>query len=228
MNSISRSPLWGLAKKILVIILLLITIIIFVCAKNKYTELKRFNNVLSFTVNEQTSTIQNLQSKNDELNTSITLLEEENAKLQLEIQEMSKMLISSNVNMRGSFKSYTDYRRLSKNSLQWKLQEQAYTDKNGLRKIEDAYLVALGSYYGTTLGTKYKVALSSGNTFYIILCDCKKDSDTDAANRVTISDGSMLEFYVDTKVLPKRVKTSGTIGTLDFFAGDVVSIVKVK
>ena len=49
----------------------------------------------------------------------------------------------------GAFKSYTDYRCLSRSSAQWKLQEQAYTDENGLRKIGDAYLVALGSYYGS-------------------------------------------------------------------------------
>lgn len=226
MHSISRKSILKMIKNILIIILIFTAISMFIYSQSKCIELKEFNSILSSTINEQTNVIENLQAENIELSNYITLLEDEKARLKIEIQEMSKE-IRDLTNTGGSFKSYTDYRCLSKKSSQWKLQEQAYTDKNGLRKIGDAYLVALGSYYGTTLGTKYTVTLSSGNTFKIILCDYKSDKDTNYNHQVTVSDGSILEFYVDTKILPKRVRTSGTIGTLDFFAGDVVSIVKV-
>lgn len=126
----------------------------------------------------------------------------------------------------GVFKSYTDYRCLSRNSKQWQLQTKAYTDGNGLRKIGDAYLVALGSYYGTTLGTRYTVTLSNGSVFDIILCDSKQNRHTDSTNRVCLSNGSVLEFYVDSSALPSKVRTMGTVSAISYFSGSVVSIVK--
>ena len=168
------------------------------------------------------NTIQDLETEIVDLNSEITKLKTENTALHEE-NEIIKQQTSSS----GVFKSYTDYQCLAKNSTQWDIQEQAYTDENGLRKIGDAYLVALGSYYGTTLGTRYEVTLSNGNTFQIILCDCKKDIHTDSKNKATMSDGSILEFYVDTSSLPKSVKRSGTISSIDFFSSGVASIVPI-
>ena len=126
----------------------------------------------------------------------------------------------------GSFKSYTDYRCLSRSSAQWKLQEQAYTDENGLRKIEDAYLVAMGSYYGTTLGTKYKVTLSSGNSFTVMLCDFKDNRHTDGNNQVCLSNRSVIEFYVESDKMPSIVRQMGSVGALEQFKGGIVSVEK--
>jgi hypothetical protein len=183
----------------------------------------------------------NIQNKitNDELEVNyiktINALYDENNELKVYTQQLedrvNELLQQKNQSFKrlgGSFKSYTDYRCLSRYSKQWKLQEMAYTDENGLRKIGDAYLVALGSYYGVELGSKYTVVLETGNTFEIILCDCKKDEHTSANNQMTLADGSILEFYVDTDVLPERVKTLGTIGSIDFFEGDIVNIVQIQ
>lgn len=126
----------------------------------------------------------------------------------------------------GAFKSYTDYRCLSRSSAQWKLQEQAYTDENGLRKIGDAYLVALGSYYGTTIGTRYTVTLSTGKQFNIILCDVKDDRHTNSTHQYTTVNGCVIEFYVETDKMPSRVRSFGSIGALEQFKGNVVSIEK--
>ena len=126
----------------------------------------------------------------------------------------------------GAFKSYTDYRCLSRSSAQWKLQEQAYTDENGLRKIDDAYLVALGSYYGTKLGVRYTVTLSTGNQFDIILCDSKDDRHTNETNQYTLSNSCVIEFYVETEKLPKKVRQSGSISAIEGFEGSVISIEK--
>lgn len=127
----------------------------------------------------------------------------------------------------GTFKSYTDYRCLSRSSPQWKLQEQAYTDENGLRKIGDAYLVAMGSYYGTTLGTEYVVTLSNGNSFTVMLCDGKADRHTDANNQVCLANGSVIEFYVEADKMPSIVRQMGSVGALEQFSGSIVSIEKV-
>lgn len=127
----------------------------------------------------------------------------------------------------GSFKSYTDYHCLSRSSAQWKLQEKAYTDENGLRKIGDAYLVALGSYYGKTLGTKYKVTLSSGKTITVMLCDFKSDRHTDGSHRYTAHNGCALEFYVDTDKLPSSARRAGSIGAINGFGGTITNIEKV-
>ena len=126
----------------------------------------------------------------------------------------------------GSFKSYTDYRCLSRSSAQWKLQEQAYTDENGLRKIGDAYLVAMGSYYGTTLGTKYEVTLSSGNSFTVMLCDFKDNRHTDGNNQICLSNGSVIEFYVESDKMPSIIRQMGSVGALSQFSGSIISIEK--
>lgn len=127
----------------------------------------------------------------------------------------------------GRFKSYTDYRCLSRSSPQWRLQEQAHTDENGLRKIGDAYLVAMGSYYGTTLGTKYTVTLSNGNSFTVMLCDGKADRHTDANNQICLSNGSVIEFYVESDKMPSIIRQMGSVGALEQFSGSIASIEKV-
>jgi hypothetical protein len=203
------------------------------CNINKH--LKEDNDALTNTIEDLEAKTQSLKEEKNNLNTYISQLEknqqafaEERQQLELKIDDLKRIqsnLIKQNSSL-GTFKSYTDYRCLSRDSAQWKLQEQAYTDENGFRKIGDAYMVALGSYYGTTLGTKYTVTLSNGSIFQVILCDCKKDIHTDANNQKTLSDGSILEFYVDTSVLPTSVKTSGTISSINFFSGSVVSIVQ--
>lgn len=228
MKMMRRCTLRGAMKYILPITLLILVVICFMWLCNINKQLKEDNDAL-------TSTIEDLEAENNSLNTYILQLEkekqsfeEERQQLELKIDDLKRIqnkLIQQNSSL-GTFKSYTDYKCLARNSAQWKLQEQAYTDENGLRKIGDAYMVALGSYYGTTLGTKYTVTLSNGSVFQIILCDCKKNIHTDANNQKTLSDGSVLEFYVDTSVLPKSVKTSGTISSINFFSGSVVSIVQ--
>ena len=229
MKLIRRCTLRGAVKYILPITLLILMFVGFMWLLDINQELRKTNGVL-------VNTIKDLETEIVDLNSEITKLKEDNEQLQKdseslkntneELQEENDILMQQ-ASSSGVFKSYTDYQCLSKNSAQWNIQKQAYTDENGLRKIGDAYLVALGSYYGTTLGARYEVTLSNGNTFQIILCDCKKDIHTDAKNKATISDGSILEFYVDASSLPRSVKRSGTISSIDFFSSGVASIVPI-
>lgn len=123
-----------------------------------------------------------------------------------------------------NFKSYTYYALLNKSSIQWKLQEIAYTDENGLRKIGNYYLAAMGSYYSTTIGDIFRLTTDSGAVFEIILCDAKDDRHTDSRHMYTKSNNCMVEFYVDTTVLNGTIKRMGSIGVLPEFSGSIVKV----
>lgn len=126
-----------------------------------------------------------------------------------------------------SFKSYTYYTSLSQHSPQGKLQKRAYTDENGLRKVDDYYCAALGTYYDGSIGTKFLVTLSTGVQFKMILCDVKSDKHTDSTHRYTRSNGCVIEFYVDQNKLNPKAKTSGNISSIPGFEGDITGIDKI-
>ena len=120
-----------------------------------------------------------------------------------------------------NFKSYTNYTLLNKRSIQWKLQEKAYTDENGLRKIDNYYLAAMGSYYSTTIGDTFRLTTDTGVVFDIILCDGKSDRHTDSRHMYTVSNNCMVEFYVDMSTLNPDVKRKGSVGILSQFSGSI-------
>lgn len=126
-----------------------------------------------------------------------------------------------------SFKTYTAYTMLNRRSQQWKLQQKAYTDENGLRKIENYYLAAMGSYYSKTLGDCFRIKTSTGAEYDIMLCDYKADKHTDNLHQYTVrkNGGCVTEFYVDYPKLNSLIKRSGTVGKLSQFSGDVVEII---
>ena len=129
----------------------------------------------------------------------------------------------------GRFKSYTNYRLLSKNSSQWnKIQchENAYTDGNGLRKVGNYYCVAMGSYYSTTLGDTFEIT-TEGGTFQVVICDFKANQHTDSTNRYTTHNGCVIEFYVDMNTLNSTARRMGDISYADSqFSGRITSITK--
>ena len=130
-----------------------------------------------------------------------------------------------------SFKSYMDYRAITdEDSMQYKLQQEAYTDNNGLRKVGDYYCVALGSYYGSEIGQCYLITLDTGDSFKAILADQKADSDTDENNQYTETDngGNVVEFVVDVKKLPGAVRWQGTVSAIDGFNGSIESIEPIE
>ena len=131
---------------------------------------------------------------------------------------------------KGSFKSYTNYRLLSKSSPQWtKVQcdDNAYTDENGLRKVGDYYCVAMGSYYSRTLGDLFEIQ-TTGGSFKVIICDFKSDRHTDSRNQYTLANNCVVEFYVDTSILSSVAKQMGDISYVDDnFRGQIVGITKL-
>ena len=128
----------------------------------------------------------------------------------------------------GEFKCYMDYRTITDTSSpQYRLQLGAYTDKNGLRKTEGFYMVALGSAYGTEIGAQYAITLSNGRTFLAVLGDQKADAHTIDGHTRDRS-GAVVEFIVDAGMLPQAVKHSGSIGSIDGFDGTVTEIRRLK
>lgn len=111
-----------------------------------------------------------------------------------------------------SFKSYMDYRTLSdKTSLQYDLQQQAYTDSlTGIRMVDNRYLIAVGSYYTTEIGVYLDVILENGTVIQCILGDVKNDKHTDSTNRQN-PNGSVIEFIVDIDIINLTVKKQGDV-----------------
>lgn len=125
----------------------------------------------------------------------------------------------------GSFKSYMDYRAITnKSSLQYELQQLAYTEQ-GYRKIDGKYVVAVGSGVGS-VGSHGVLTMVNGKQYEIVVGDQKANQHTDGANIYHISDGSAIEFIVDTKSLSQMARKMGNIGycTNVDFSGEIKSI----
>lgn len=127
-----------------------------------------------------------------------------------------------------SFKSYMDYRAITCTaSEQYALQQQAYTDDLGLREIDGFYCIALGTYYSSQCGEKFKILTDNGNEFYVIVADIKDDRHTDDSNMyVPLSNGNanVVEFIVDTPAMERRVALLGDISGYEQFSGNIVKI----
>lgn len=130
------------------------------------------------------------------------------------------------------FKSYMDYRCITDTSSpQYKLQRECITDDNGLRKKGDYYIIAVGTYYSETVGDCFEITLDSGESFLAMVGDIKDDSHTDRLNRyrpMSNGRGNVVEFVVDTKKLPKKVKNWGSVSAIPEFAGEIEKIESVS
>ena len=129
----------------------------------------------------------------------------------------------------GAFKCYEDYRAITDTgSPQHMLQLEAYTDDSGLRKVGDRYCMALGSAYGSEIGTEYDIVLESGYTLPCVLADQKADRDT-VAGHTRDRSGAVMEFIVDTYRLPETVRRMGDVSYISpEFKGKIKEIRKAS
>lgn len=136
-----------------------------------------------------------------------------------------------------SFKSYMSYKCITdKSSNQYKLQQKAYTDDMGLRKVDDYYLVAMGTYYSDTIGDKFRITLEGDKTFNVMIGDIKADIHTDKNNMYSAvynSNGkfisaNVLEFIVDTNKIDKSVRRLGSVNAYDDFKGNIIKIERIE
>ena len=130
----------------------------------------------------------------------------------------------------GKTKTYAIYTAVTaRSSPQYKLlhSDKCYTDeKTGIRMVDGCYCVALGSYYGTKIGTKYKITFSNGNAIDVILCDQKADRHTDSKHQYAVNNSDIVEFYVERSKMPAKIRNRGNYGILEEFSGSVISIEK--
>ncbi len=129
-----------------------------------------------------------------------------------------------------SFKSFMDFRCITNtDSAQYELQQSCYTDEDGMRRYNTDYVIAMGSYYTSKIGSRYRIQLDGGRVFYATVGDFKADEHTDAMNQYTASgNGSknIVEFIVDTDALPDLTKEMGDI-SYNGFNGNVTSIERI-
>lgn len=118
------------------------------------------------------------------------------------------------INGHNGSKSFMGYKTITdKSSNQYSLQQQAYTDEEGFRKIEDRYCVAIGTAFNAEVGQYFTVELENGEIIECIIGDIKANKDTDKSN-VFSKYGCCLEFIVDTKQLNVIIKKSGDCSSL--------------
>lgn len=226
-NEINKTSVNGIILTLLAVILVFGT---FLAA-----DIKQCENQEIIIENQQTiiSEISEIKTKNEsidntnepDLETSITktcLVEIVEQEIQLEIPDCDT-----------SFKAYMDYSCITDDTtMQWELQQKAYTNEYGLRKIGTDYCVAVGSYYSETIGERFKITLDNNNEFTVIISDLKKDEHTDSSNRYSpvydengeFYSANVLEFIVDTDQLHSMVTTLGTVSYYDEFEGNIISI----
>lgn len=129
-------------------------------------------------------------------------------------------------------KTFTDYRYYGLwYTPHYRLQQVAYTDTNGLRRFNEDYIVAMGAFYSTGIGDRFKVSLDSGSEFTVILGDGKHPADCDPTNMYAPCinyDGencaNILEFIIDDDVLPTDIYNYGSIEKISGFAGNIVKM----
>lgn len=126
----------------------------------------------------------------------------------------------------GSTKTYAYYTAVTaKRSPQYRLLRSAdcYTDpETGIRMVDGCYCVAMGSYYGTKIGTKYRVTLAGGKEIDVILCDAKSNRHTDKRHQYAVVNNDIIEFYVEKRKIPRSIR--GDYGRLPQFSGAIVGI----
>lgn len=126
----------------------------------------------------------------------------------------------------GETKTYAFYTAVTATgSPQYKLlnSEECTTDpETGIRMVDGRYCVALASYYGTKIGTKYRITLEGDKEIEVILCDQKSDAHTDENHQYAVNNQDIVEFYIERSYLPSGIR--GDYGTLKQFSGKVIAI----
>lgn len=99
----------------------------------------------------------------------------------------------------------------AQSSNQYKLQELCNTGNYGIRQYKGRYCVAIGSYFGTAIGQYFDLILENGVSIPCIMADQKADCHTDDSNIITVANGCMTEFVVDSDNLNSDAKRMGDI-----------------
>ena len=112
----------------------------------------------------------------------------------------------------SGFKSYMPYTAITnKASKQFKLQQMASTDTYGIRTVNNRYCVAIGTAFNAQVGTYFDMILANETVISCIVSDIKADKHTDKNNMITVSNGCLTEFIVNSNILDRNAKRMGDI-----------------
>ena len=112
------------------------------------------------------------------------------------------------------FKSYMPYTAITnKSSKQYKLQQIASTGAYGIRTYDHRYLVAIGTAFNADIGTYVDLILEDGFVIPCIVGDVKAKQHTDSSNMITMHNGCVSEFIIDSRALYRPVKQSGDVSS---------------
>jgi hypothetical protein len=137
----------------------------------------------------------------------------------------------------SDFKAYMPYDSITdKTAPQWRYRQLAWTDINGLRRVGDDYLVAMGTYYTESVGARFLITLDTGSEFTVKVGDIKNPAHTDTYNMYTpvrgadgkIISANVLEFLVDTDKLDEKAALLGTVSCIAGLEGNVEKIAKLE
>ena len=159
------------------------------------------------------------------------LIKEANPPIRIALTSLGVPSINS------SFKTYMDYRTITnKLSPQYSyIKTWGWSDTNGFMRAsgerdlgitDDYYMIALGSYYGSKIGTKYKITTDTGNVFYGVLCDQKDNTHTNSTHQYA-SNNDVVEFIVDTRKLLSTVKIMGSANVYMPLNGSIAAVEKI-
>lgn len=110
-------------------------------------------------------------------------------------------------------------------SPQYKITRQAYTGEYGIRKIGDAYLVALGGGYADYIGQRFILTFEDGKSIIAMVGDFKADVHIDSSRRITLKNRNLVEFIVDRPRMDSGAQYHGDYNHI--FGGRVIEIIKI-
>lgn len=124
-------------------------------------------------------------------------------------------------------KRYMGYQTISSRSTaQWALQQDAWTDANGFRRYGELYMVAMGTYYTPHCGETFRITLTSGHYFDVIVADIKSDAHTNETHQHR--NGNVIEFIVDPELIAIEAAQMGDMSyALDTMRGSILSIERI-
>lgn len=138
----------------------------------------------------------------------------------------------------SSFKTYMDYRTVTnKASAQYKLiHTWGWWDHMGFMRVDgerdlgitdDYYMIALGQFYGTEMGTKYRFTTDTGRVFYGILSDAKAYPEVNGTNQYGLANKDIIECLVYTPMLRSDVKMYGSANVYSPLNGSIIKIERI-
>ena len=89
------------------------------------------------------------------------------------------------------------------------INDLAEPDKDGFMKLDDRYLIAVGSRFDTVPGQYIDLVLDNGIVIECIMGDAKADCDTDSTNTFTYRSRCCSEFIIDKHTIRSDIKERG-------------------